>query len=675
MQYWATLDGEAFVSEVKRKVDAYDRYIESIGRLNRIKTSWQYLYGMADGADGLKKSGKAGEIVRISINNFRAFLNNIHVLLTQAKSYFECQAENMDIKSQSECILGKAIVNFYLDHAGLGGEFSRAVFEALCFGEIFMEVDWDESKGNDFAIEPETGKAVKTGDINVKTHNSLNVIRDTALRSHRKSRWIIVRDFDDKYELAATYPEHADYIIDQRCKNSSNGFRTKDAIYDKLRSLVTDSGDHIEYFRVYHEDTKACPDGLEAVIIGDRIVRRATLFENYREIPVKRLAVADIEGTFLAYTPMWDLIPICQASDYLTTAQVTNAINLAFTNIWSQDPNLKISQLSSAMGLINSATKPEALNLASSSPELEKGIAMLQQKAQFLTGINSVAAGQPEAVSNIKSGNGLALILSTAVQFQSAFQERYADFRSDIATLLIKVLQINATVPMLISITGRQNMRETKRFKGGDIKGVKRVKCSLTSPIMATIGGRMQVADNLVEKFPGQVTIQAYISVLQTGLLDHIESGFFNEQMAILAENEALGAGKQKPVFIMENHPLHIKEHLKLIFAPDAKDDPQLVNIVMEHVMDHFSKWGSMDPAMLQAVGIPPMALPAAPMPQPGQGGSGQPAPQNAGDASRSEPMAPPEPNLPSMPKLPGAAPEEAFAAYDQVNDLPQTMQ
>jgi hypothetical protein len=666
MQYWATLQGEEFVNEVKKKVEAYDRYIESVGRLNRIKQNWRYLNGLVEGADGLKKTGKAGEIVKISINNYRAFLNNIHVLLTQAKSYFECQAENMDVKSQSECVLGKAIVSYYIDHAGLGASFSRAVFDALCFGDVFLEGDWDESLGSDITANPEDHSIVKTGDVCIKAHNTLNVIRDIHLKSHSKCRWLIVRDHDDKYELAATYPEHAEYILEQQVESRRN----KDSIYDALRNVYGDDGDTIEIFRVYHKDTKACVGGLDCLIIGDRVISAAPITQRYEEIPVKRLAVADIEGSFLAYSPMWDLIPICQASDFLTTAQITNAINLAFTNIWSQDPNLKVSQLSSGMGLINSQTKPEALNLAHSSPELEKGQAMLHSKAQFLTGINSVAAGQPEAVSNIKSGNGLALILSTAVQFQSAFQERYADFRSDLTTLLIKILQKNASAPMLIGITGRANLRETKRFKSDDILSIKRVKCSLTSPIMATIGGRMQVADNLVEKFPGQVSVQAYVSILQTGLLDHIESGFFNEQMAIISENEAIGAGKQKGVLLLENHPLHIKEHLKLVYAPDAKDDPQLIDSVMQHIMEHFAQWGSMTPSMLQVVGIPAMIQPQ-PMMNPGMDA---PPVQNTGDGGKN-PMLQPEPNMPSMPNLPKAAPEQSFAAYDQVDQLPATMQ
>jgi hypothetical protein len=187
---------------------------------------------------------------------------------------------------------------------------------------------------------------------------------------------------------------------------------------------------------------------------------------------------------------------------------------------------------------------------------------------------------------------------------------------------------------------------------------------------MATIGGRMQVADNLVEKFPGQVSVQAYVSILQTGLLDHIESGFFNEQMAIISENEAIGAGKQKGVLLLENHPLHIKEHLKLVYAPDAKDDPQLIDSVMQHIMEHFAQWGSMTPSMLQVVGIPAMIQPQ-PMMNPGMDA---PTVQNTGDGGKN-PMLQPEPNMPSMPNLPKAAPEQSFAAYDQVDQLPATMQ
>lgn len=672
MQYWAKSDGDQLADEMGKKIESFDRYIESIGRLERIKRSWEYVYGLTEGAYGLRKTGKVGEIIKISVNNYRAFANNIHVLLTQAKSHFECQAENMDFKSQAETILGKAIVDYYTDEAGIGSDFSLSALDMLIFAEVFMEVDWDEGKGDQIAIDPETRSPVFKGDISTKRHNSLNVIRDTHLRSHKANKWYIVRDYVDKYELAATYPEHEEHILQQSSRKQSD-YRGADSIYFKIRNQVDDGGDMIEIQRLYHAPTRVMPDGVEALVIGKKVIFKRTLAETYESMPLKRLAASDIEGTFLPYSPLWDLIPLCQASDHLMTAQVTNATNLAFTNIWSTDPNLKVSQLSSGMGLISSAQKPEALNLGSSSPELQRTMELIQGKSQFLTGINSVAAGQPEAVSNIKSGNGLALILSTAVQFQSILQERYAEFRSDVMTSVIETIQKNATLPMVISIAGKGKVRYTKTFKKDDIASVKRVKCIVSSPIMATIGGRMQIADNLAEKFPGQITMQAYVSVLQTGNLDHIEGESFDESMALLAENEAIASGKEVAVNILENHPLHIKNHLKNISSPEAKEDPELIERTTAHILKHLDEWTRLSnelPELLSIIGIPPLGGSMPPM-----GPDGQPVQGAAPTGDAGAPVPEIEPRLPSMPKLPGAAPEGVQASYEQVSEEPVNLQ
>ena len=666
--YWANLEGQKLSDAMKERMDKYDRYIEGIGRIERLRKSWEFMNGLTEGANGLRRGGKAGELVRISVGNYRAFANNIHVLLTQAKSYFECQAENMDFKSQVECVLGKSIVDYYNDEAKIGAKFSQGVLTTLGFGEYFLELDWDESKGREFARNPATGKMERGGDITARSHNSLNVARDTYAKSSEHTKWYVIRDYLDKYELAATYPEHSQWILEQKGPGLDS-LRTSSMIYQKLKNPEGDTGDNVEVLKLYHDKTKVCDQGVEALSIGGRLIFKMTLDEHYGELPVKRLCAGDIEGTFLPYSPLWDLIPLCEAADFLTTAAITNAMNLAFTNIWSQDPNLKMEQLTTAMGKVTSATKPEALNLAQNSPEIQKQLDMIHQKSQFLTGINSVAAGQPEAVSNIKSGNGLALILSTAVQFQSVVQERYADFRGEVMGLLIKILQKNAKLPMLIAIAGKGKASEAKTFKQSDILSIRRVKCAVGSPIMATIGGRMQVADNIASKYPNSVSVNAYIAVLQTGNLDHIEGQSFSEQLALIEENEDLSEGREVVVNILENHPAHIMKALEIISTPGSKENPELVRAVNAHVLEHLKQWDILTktlPQLLPMIGIPPLA--AAPMPMdPSAQGPG--APSDAGQSQAAVPSI--EPNLPNMPTLPAAAPEGAQAAYASVNQNP----
>jgi hypothetical protein len=477
----------------------------------------------------------------------------------------------------------------------------------------------------------------------------------------------------DKWELAALHPEMRDHILQQKAGEDSH-YKARASIYQKIRgAMPSDGGDMVPILRLYHDKTLACPMGVDALICGGKVLSKRAIDDCYGELPLKRFAAADIEGSFLAYSPLWDLIPLCEAADFLSTAGMTNAMNLAFTNIWSQDPNLKMEQLTTALGKITSATKPEALNLAQSSPEIGKQLEYIHQKSQFLTGINSVAAGQPEAVSNIKSGNGLALILSTAVQFQSVVQERYADFRSEVMSLLIKILQKKAELPMVIAITGKGKASYARTFKKTDILKIRKVKCMVGSPIMATIGGRLQIADNIAAKYPQAVSVNAYIAVLETGNLDHIEGKTFNESMLLLSENEALSGGKEIPVNILEKHPVHIFEHLSMISTPEAKENPTLVKNATAHIMEHFRLWDQLTrefPHLLPIIGIPPLAPIQNPaMPMGGQPMMNGPAPSDAGASPEAMPTV--EPKLPSMPSLPNAAPEGASMAYAQVNQNP----
>ena len=223
---------------------------------------------------------------------------------------------------------------------------------------------------------------------------------------------------------------------------------------------------------------------------------------------------------------------------------------------------------------------------------------------------------------------------------------------------------------MLISVSGVGKASYVKTFKKDDISDITRVRLSLQSPIMSMTGGRLEVTNNIKNLFPESVSIDAYVSVLETGNLDHLKANHVNSRQAILAENEALQTGKPVVVNILENHKAHIEEHMALISTPDAKQDLGLVEAVTEHVFAHLEQWkaaSTLYPELLSVIGIPSIAPTPAPMPMESGGGDAKPV--------SADPMAEPEPNLPSMPKLPNAAPEGLSASYDQVNNAEMALQ
>ncbi len=660
--YFARKNGDELAKTLQNKIDEFERQMESVGRINLVAQSYEHFFNLKLG-QLLTKSGQSGEILKISINHYRSFINAIHTLVANTRPDFKSEASTADYEAQSECLLNDAILQHYLTEGELEAQLIQAPLYALVMGEAWLEVDWSEEDGTEIAINPETQQPVYSGDIKTKLHSTLNVIRDVNSRDGDDQAWLIVRSFEDKWALAAQYPDFEEHILS--ASTSELHGKWGESVYTKIRGLSGKDSDVIPVYRFYHATKKGVlPQGKEALMINGKIVEELPLTAHYRSIPVRRMAAAAMEGSFLPYSAAWDLLPICQATNNLMTAAVSNATNLALTSLWTQSgsaQNFSMRQLAGGFTLFESATPPQALNLASNSPEIWNTLGQLQNHAQLLTGLNSVARGDLAAASQLKSGTALATVLAQSVQVQMMLQQRWRRFSEEVANLILEVLQVNAKSPLLISIAGTNQRSYIKSFSNKDIASVRKVRASLINPVMNTAAGKIETANNLLQQFPEQMDMSKYLSVLATGRLEALTGPTFDQNMALLAESEAIREGKPVKPLLLERHDLFIREDLKLISTPEAKEDDSLVDRINRIVMERLDLWSQLDadPQLATLVGIPPLVQPQLPSEQ-----------SNAAPKG-SEPMAEPSLDVAQPSALPEEAPVELQQAYD-ASGIPQ---
>jgi hypothetical protein len=276
----------------------------------------------------------------------------------------------------------------------------------------------------------------------------------------------------------------------------------------------------------------------------------------------------------------------------------------------------------------------------------------------MLSGVNSVARGQPEA--SLKSGAALALVASQAVQFSNGTQDAFATLLEDSATGLLQLLTERVQEPRIVAITGEHNRSYVKSFIGNDLKGIKRVVVDLGNPVSRTMAGRLQLAENLLQsglmKRPEQ-----YLEVVSTGRLEPLVEDQESEHLLIRAENEAMRNGEQVAVIAVDEHLQHIKSHRAILADPDARREPQLVQLVLGHIQQHIEALRTTDPALLNSLGQNPMG--ARP---PESGANGQPAPQGGPPPQNPNQVQAPQgtppdvaAQMPSMPKPPPGTPPD----------------
>lgn len=664
--YFAAADEEHIIDELNDKIREFYADLSAEGLMDLTQKLHKAYYGgdlTEHHDDGLfasskiKEEGRLGYLKKYKANHFRNVVRHILQLATSQRINYSPQATNSDYKSLTQTVLSKGILEHYLVEERLEKKYKQALETALVLLEGWVHIPWDETAGELF--DTVDGVDVTTGDIKAEVYSLLDVVRDITTEGDNHN-WLMVRTFENRYDLAATYPMLAEDILgEEMVDNHLEGY---ESFRSNLRS-TQESDDQVVVWIFYHKPTPAMPNGRVVQFCGDTLLLDAPF--PYAKIPLLCVKEGGILGTPYGYSSAADVLGPQKALDIVNTQAATNQFNLGVQNVWSrsgQTPNIK--DLADGMTLWESPEKPEPLILAQINQEtftLKEGY---ERDIELISGVNSTVRGNPPGAN--MSGAAQALLVSQSVSFNGALEASYFEMVAEAGTMIIKNLQKFAETPRIISIMGESKRPYTQEFVSEDISEITRVRVDVGNPLARTPSGRIEMA-RLMQEMGLQITPYQLLNIMETGSLQSAVEGSQNEYLTIKAENEMLRVGQMVPVMFTDNHPEHINEHKAILSDPESRRDPQLVQSVLTHIQEHLDVWRNTDPSILQVLGIPPVPPPPEMgMPPEGeqgpppQGGPNQP-PAGPGP-QESENM----PNQPDMPEMPEGAPPEAQAAYDQ---------
>lgn len=631
--------------------------------IDKIRKMYRAYYGNfvneVNGGHEISYTGEQGELVVLPVNHFRNLAMHMYTMITANRPTMEARSVNTDYKSLAQAYLGNSVLDYYMREKRLEDYIKTATEMAIVLGAGFVKMTWNSTAGEIYETDEESGQNIYEGELEFANLSPLDVVVDGTKEQWSQNEWVLVRSYENRYNLMAKYPEMADKIKGLPSKS-------EDSIY-KLTVFSNDETDDIPIYEFYHKKTEAMPDGNYMLFLDNSIVLLDTAMP-YRQLPVFRIVPSDIMGTPYGYSPMFDVFPIQEGINSLYSAIMTNQNAFMVQNVFvPRGADLNVNSLEGAMNVIEGNAKPEALNLTSTPPEVFQFLQMLIQSAETISGVNSVARGNPEA--SLKSGTALALVQSMALQFISGLQQSYVKLIESIGTALINNLKAFSTAPKVIALVGKNNRPYLKEFTGDDISSINRVIVDIGNPLSRTTAGRVQMAEQLLQmkllKTPEQ-----YFQIINTGKLEAAYEGEMNELLLIKSENERFLEGETPIVSPLDAHRMHITEHKSVLADPDVRRDPVLVKSVLDHIEEHVNSLRNTDPDLLALIGeqaLPPIqANPVGPedlnengmtqatlknspmqgmmnnpnqLPGPGQSITGQATPQGE--------------NLPNLPKPP----------------------
>lgn len=684
IDYWATRSGMEYVGAVHALADKFLHHLDETGRLSLYRRSHNAYYGLDSNsswsdAAAVRFGGEQGENVMIRSNHYRSLNDHVLVLTTGSRPSFSARAANADYRSQAQAKLSEGILDYYLTTKRIEDLARRVASYALRYTEGWLFVGWDASEGEavDATQQPrmedgepvtdEMGQPVMEevpvyeGDVTVRAYEPQDVIRDVTADSPQDLQWVILHRRVNRWDLAAKYPEHADAI--KSAPEVATGYAER---VRGTRAATRRGGEYVSIFEVWHEQTDAVPDGRHSVICGDALLIDGVL--PFDEIPVVPMMPAVEDGTAFGFTGMVDLLALQEARDGVLSIATTNLDAFGRQTIWAEAGSGFDVRDIGGLTVCESSTPPQVLQFLQAQGTILEVAELYRQEMEQLSGVNSVARGEPQA--SLKSGSALALVHSMAIQYNAAIQSAYAQLFERMGTMILSRLKTFANTRRMAEITGKQGRAELVEFSAEDLQGVQRVVVELGSAVLRTSAGRKELADKFFEA--GVATPQQYLEVMSTGRLDPIVERPQSQRMNIIRENDMMIEGESPVVLITDDHAQHIQEHLTILDDPSVRADNTLSAIALEHIQGHINYWSTMDPVLLAATGQQPPPVPmappmpgGAPMPPGGAPNPGGDMPVNVEGATDmpNPPIGAEQATMPTMPDLPaGTDPSVAEA-------------
>ncbi len=622
--YFAAKPSRDVAETLEVRAAEWNNALGSNGHLDKLRKSYDAFHGFFyNEGHSISFSGDQGELVNFPINQYSNIAVHMITMTVSNRPSMDCRATNTDYKSLVQTYLANNILDYYMREKKLEIFLKTAVEYAVVYGAGFVTMEWDATKGEVVDYIEDTQTKIYEGDIVFGNLSPFDVLYDGTKETPNDNEWVLIRKWRNKYDLAAKYPEFGDKLKALETKSDT-------ATYRLGFGLLNQSTDDVEVLEFYHKKTPALPNGRYMMFCSSDIVLQ-DLAMPYRILPVFRIAPRNIHGTPWGYTPMFDLLPLQDALNSTYSTILTNQSAFGVQNVLNpRGTDISVQQLAGGLNVIDynaAAGKPEPLNLTATPAEVFKMAEIIQQQMELISGINSVARGQPEP--SLKSGTALALVQSMALQFISGLQQSYVELIEGVGTAIIKMLQDFAATPRMIAIAGKSNRSFMKEFTSEDISNIARVVVDVGNPMARTTAGRVQMAEQLLQY--GKCTPDQYIQLIHTGNLNAITETVVHEEFLMKAENEDLIDGKTPQAIFTEQHKEHIDSHRSVLFDPELKLDMDLVGRVQAHIQQHLGLLRTTDPALLQLMGqqpLPPLPQPGAPPMGPPPGGPGGPPPE-----------------------------------------------
>lgn len=602
--YWAGFKDRDLVVRLKRKREEFLEAFDQSLYFQRVHRNWSYYHGLnfpsGHGRTEIRIGGEEGELRLMAINEFRSNLSLLKTYIIEGDIEWDAIANGesaaaLNAARKANKLLDGAVQSRVLD---VDSVLDRTVEDALVLTAGYSWILWDKNHGEPLRVEyTPTGKVkriIYKGMPRLLNPSLFDVTFDFSQRVFKESQWVECRRQENRWDLAAEFPDKKEAIL--KTPSTQEADRKYLKFDFRLTAEESTSRDHrwVSYF--YHLPTPALPSGRFMRRLDEIVLENEWALPD-GHIPCHRLIPARFMLTPFGFTQGFGAQAPQEALNASVSTRVTAENALGFPKVWKKKGEpLNRAQLEPGITLLETETKPEVLQFMELSPEIEKGTRLYMEFVERAFGTNETARGNPE--SNVKAAAAMAFTEQRVTQAASELVKNRRRHLEDFGTSFVKVYAARMGPDDARTINVRSSDTEraqTVGFTAEELKQIESVGVIPGNPALRTLGGRIQVAEILLER--QAVSPDEFVTVLKTGKLDRLTEAEDNQLQLIGEENDGLFSGTgQHFAQPHHNHMLHIRRHLAQADGEAARRNPELGNRFRAAALQHKEFLTFVDP-------------------------------------------------------------------------------
>lgn len=638
--YWAAEEGAPLASELYRRVD--DKYASflSLSYYQRLLRLYSYYFGVTYEANSfaLAPGGDVGELTLTHVNKLRVNVQHLLSMLTSRKILFSAVPKDSSAGAAHAQDLAEKFLNGEVRELRLNRAVKMAVEHALIGNEGWCFVTWNSRAGEPVG-EDEFGNMIYEGRNQTKVYSIFDITRDETV-PYGCVQWVIVRDYVNKFDLAAEFPEHEQAILAKSPDTFSPYY-----LGFWQRNYSTSETDLIPVYTFYHEKSSAMPEGKQCRFIdGNTILTCGPL--GYDKIPGYRFTPSDILGLNIGYSPVNDMMGAQDGLNLMVSTLLSNAAAYGVQNLQTRPgaiPNKEA--LGSGMNLFITNAPIEPMTPPTTPPEIANMMGYFENVLETQLGLNKVAIGNVDPSSRL-SLQSLSMLKQQSLEFSSGPQERLMAFIEDIGTGLIENMKVYATEERNARLIDKDGSMQVGSVSGQTFEAIDKVTIEVGNELLETAQSRFY-AGELMANANMFDSPAAYVRFIKDGNILAAVDTKFNADVAIQAKKEALLRGQPPLPIMTDDHVPLIRAYKSILDMPEIQNNQPLMEMVMNQIMQQLDVAAQTPPALSAVLGHTPVDASAVPVPVQGQGQAPPQAAPQAPPPGAPPPGAPPKPSTP----------------------------